>query len=80
MFTCQFSAQLDSKGRVTVPAQVRDKLDLGKGDRISLEIGSSRVLRKKFDSNSRALNFVRDLQGAKEFSFDGEVLEVVLDE
>jgi len=77
-FTCRFSAQIDSKGRVTIPASIRDRIDLKKGDKIDLRLDSSRVIRKQFDSNAGALNFVRELQDVKEFSFDGELLEVVL--
>ena len=75
-----FSGKLDSKGRITVPARIRDRLDLSKGDRISLRIESSQIIRKEFDSDTEALNFVRSLQNVKEFSFDGEILEVVLNE
>lgn len=76
----KFSGKLDSKGRVTIPARIRDRLDLSKGDRIYLQIKSGRIIRKQFESKTEALNFIESLQGVKEFSFDGETLEVVLNE
>lgn len=76
----KFSGKLDSKGRITVPARIRDKLDLGKGDRVSFYIESCQVIRKGFESDTEALNFVRNLENVKRFSFDGETLEVILGE
>lgn len=76
----KFSARLDSKGRITVPARLRDRLGLEKGDRISLSVESSKVLRKKFPSREKALKFLSGLEYVESFSFDGETLEVVLNE
>lgn len=80
VFTCRFSAQLDSKGRIIVPAGVRDRLDLETGDRISLTLDSSKVILKEFSSKSESLEFLSELENVQSFSFDGESLEVVLDE
>lgn len=77
-FTCRFSGKLDSKGRVTVPARIRNRLDLEKGDKITLALESGEIIRKSFSSNSEALKFLSRLEGVESFSFDGEVLEVVL--
>jgi AbrB family looped-hinge helix DNA binding protein len=77
-FTCRFSGKLDSKGRVTVPARIRNRLDLEKGDKITLALESGEIIRKSFSSNSEALDFLSGLEGVESFSFDGEVLEVVL--
>lgn len=75
-----FSGKIDSKGRVTVPARIRDKLNLCKGDTVSLELNSTKVIRKKFSDQRDALNFISRLEGLEEFSFDGEILEVILSE
>ena len=79
-FKPRFSATLDSKGRVTVPARIRNKLGLEKGDKISLTIDPSKVISKEFRSEEKALEFLSSLDGVESFSFDGEVLEAVLDE
>ncbi len=76
----RFSAKLDSKGRITIPARIRNKLDLTKGKRISLSLESTEVIRKEFGSEEEALKFISGLEGVNKFSFDGEFLEVVLDE
>jgi AbrB family looped-hinge helix DNA binding protein len=79
MFTpVKFSAELDSKGRVTVPAEIRDRLGLEPGDSVSLELKSGRVLRKSFSSKSEALRYLEELENVMSFSFSGNELEVVL--
>lgn len=75
-----FSAQLDSKGRITIPVRIRNRLELEKGDRVSLNLESSSILRKKFSSREEALKFLSGVQNVESFSFDGETLEVVIDE
>lgn len=75
-----FSGKLDSKGRVTIPSRIRDRLGLSSGDRINLSINSSRVIRKEFDSQREALEYLSGLENVEGFSFDGEVLEVILSE
>ncbi|MBC5792680.1 MAG: AbrB/MazE/SpoVT family DNA-binding domain-containing protein [Nanohaloarchaea archaeon] len=81
-FTCSsgvsFSGKIDSKGRITAPARIRDKFNLKKGDRVSIALRSTRVVREKVSSKSEALEIVSDIKDVKEFSFDGEVLEAVL--
>lgn len=76
----RFSAKLDSKGRITVPADIRNRLNLKKGDEIPLVLESGNFVRKKFSSDAEALNFLSDLENVKSFRFDGEVLEAVLGE
>jgi AbrB family looped-hinge helix DNA binding protein len=73
-----FSAQLDSKGRITIPARIRDKLNLVEGDRISVSLDSMKVIRRNVSSKSEALEFLLELESVQSFDFDGEVLEVVL--
>lgn len=74
-----FNGTLDSKGRVTVPARIRNRLQLKKGDEVSLKIRSQRTIRKEFSSKRDALNFLSGLDGVKSFSFNGKVLEVIID-
>ena len=75
-----FSAKLDSKGRVTVPARIRNRLDLEKGDELRLSLESSQVLRREFSIKEEALRFLSGLEGVKQFSFSSGVLEVVLND
>lgn len=75
-----FSATLDSKGRITVPSDIRDTLGLEKGDKVSVGFESCRVVRKSFSSERGALDFLSGLANVESFSFDGRVLEVVLRE
>ena len=75
-----FSAKLDSKGRVTVPARIRNRFDLEKGDELRLSLESSKVLRKEFSGKADALEFLSGLEDVKQFSFSSGVLEVVLSE
>lgn len=74
----RFSAELDSKGRVTIPAEIRKRLGLEPGDRVSLELESGRVLRKEFSSKSEALQYLEELENVRSFSFSSGTLEVVL--
>jgi AbrB family looped-hinge helix DNA binding protein len=75
-----FSGTIDTKGRITIPARIRNKLDLESGDRISVSLDSSEVIRKEFSSEPEALEFLSELENVQCFSFDGETLEVVLNE
>jgi len=74
-----FSGKIDSKGRITVPSRIRNRLDLEKGDKVSLQLNSSKVVRKSFDSKVEALNYISTLSSVESFSFEDGVLEVVLD-
>ena len=73
-----FSGKIDSKGRVTIPARIRNRLEMEKGDKVSLSLESCKAVRKEFSSIQKALEFVSKLQGVKSFSFDSGMLEVVL--
>lgn len=75
-----FSGNIDSKGRITIPSKIRDKLGLNSGDRINLSISSSKVIRKEFISQEDAMEFLSGLENVEEFNYDGEFLEVVLSE
>lgn len=76
MFT--FSGKLDSKGRITVPSRIRNRLQLEKGNRISLEIRSDRVVRKEVENEEEALQILSDFESVKSFQYSDGLLEVVL--
>lgn len=75
-----FSGKIDSKGRITVPARIRNKLGLENGDKISLSLESGKIISKEFNSDKEVLEYLSSLENVKSFSFDRNVLEVVLDE
>ena len=80
VFTCRFSAQLDSKGRITIPARIRKRLGLEEGERVSLSLESGKFISKNLSSEKEALKFLSSLESIETFSFDGEILRVVLSE
>lgn len=55
-------------------------MNLEEGDKISLTIESSKVIRKELDSIEDVVEFLSGFEDVKRFSYDGEVFEVVLDE
>ncbi|MFB6208484.1 MAG: AbrB/MazE/SpoVT family DNA-binding domain-containing protein [Candidatus Nanohaloarchaea archaeon] len=69
-----FSATIDSKGRVTVPSELRDRFGLEPGDQVSLEI-SGELFRVDAD-REKALEIVEEL-GVEEFRYSDGTLEVV---
>lgn len=74
-FTC--SAQVDSKGRITVPARIRDRLGLESGDEVQFSIVNCEVKRKQVSSFEEAKAFIDKFSDVESFSFDGEVIEAV---
>ncbi len=76
----RFSGKIDSKGRVTIPARIRKRLGIGSGDRISISVKIGRLIEKKMDSEKEALEFLNSLDKVKSFKYDGDKLEVVLDD
>ena len=73
-------AQIDSKGRITVPARIRRKLGLEAGDSLSITVENAEVRKKEVSSFEEAKAFVESFSGIQSFSFDGKVVEVVLRE
>jgi AbrB family looped-hinge helix DNA binding protein len=75
-----FSASLDSKGRITVPARIRNRLGIDKGDEIVINLKSKNVVKRQFETKDEALEFLSELGEVESFSFDGDTLEAILDE
>lgn len=84
MFTCtatSFAGKIDSRGRITIPAGIREGLGLDEGDQVILQVADSDRITKKVESRSQALDFLSKIERTVEsFSYDGEILEVVLSE
>jgi AbrB family looped-hinge helix DNA binding protein len=78
LFTC--SAQLDSKGRITIPSRIRKKLGLEAGDEFRISVQNSEIRRKKASSFEEAKAFVDGFSNVESFSFDGETVRVILRE
>ena len=84
MFTCTgkvFSAKIDSRGRITIPSGIRKSYGFREGDQVTLKISKGRKIRKKINSVQEVFNFISGLEGdIRNFSYDGETLEVVINE
>jgi AbrB family looped-hinge helix DNA binding protein len=78
VFTC--SAQLDSKGRITVPSRIRNNLGLETGDSIKITVEKVEVRSKQVSGFEEANNFIDSFSSVESFSFDGKTVEVVLSE
>ncbi|MFB6292433.1 MAG: AbrB/MazE/SpoVT family DNA-binding domain-containing protein [Candidatus Nanohaloarchaea archaeon] len=75
-----FTASLDSKGRLTVPASLRRSLSLEEGSRLSVSIENTRKIERQVESFEEAAEIIRQLEDVKSFSYSGSFLEVVLDD
>lgn len=72
-----WTGQLDSKGRITVPSRIRNKLDLCKGDEVTLSVTSTKVVIEEVGSYQEAVEFIRSLDSVKSFSYSDGVVEVI---
>lgn len=72
-----FSATLDSKGRLTVPARLRNSLGLEAGDEVTLSVAEVSVERYNVEGRQEALELLSQLEDVEEFSFRDEELKVV---
>jgi AbrB family looped-hinge helix DNA binding protein len=73
--TFTFQASIDSKGRITIPASVRNKLGLQQGDPVTLSVEESEVIRKEV-SRSEAIELINSMD-TESFSYSNGVLEVI---
>ncbi|MFB6166801.1 MAG: hypothetical protein ABEJ62_00885 [Candidatus Nanohaloarchaea archaeon] len=72
-----FLASLDSKGRLTVPSEIRGRYALDEGDRLRVSIRSVEVERFEVEDVEGALELLDEFDGAESFSYSDGVLEVV---
>lgn len=75
-----FSATIDSKGRITIPARIRNRLGLEEGDEVSLSLNASRVVVEQVNSYQEALELIEQLDNVQSFSYNEGIVEVVVDE
>jgi len=75
-----FTGQIDSKGRITVPSRIRNRLNLENGDEISLSISSAEIIIEEVESYQEALELIELLGSVKSFSYSNGVVEVIVDE
>lgn len=73
-----FSATVDSKGRVVIPARIRNQIGLEEGDQISLSIEASKVVVEEVGSYREAIEFVESFNSVDSFCYSNGVVEVVL--
>jgi AbrB family looped-hinge helix DNA binding protein len=57
-------ATLTSKGQLTVPKRVRDRLDLRPGDRVGFDIGDDDVVRLQVIRKKTVSELFQDFEGA----------------
>jgi AbrB family looped-hinge helix DNA binding protein len=72
-----FSGVIDSRGRVTLPSDIRQRLEIGEGDRVTLKLNSLSIERKEVSSIEDAIEFLSESDGLKSFSYSSGTLEVV---
>lgn len=75
-----FSAKLDSKGRVTIPAEIREKFNLQQGDTIQAGVFSFKVETREVESYKEAIEILQEFESVKSFYYEEGTLEVTLDE
>lgn len=71
-----FSGVIDSRGRLTLPSDIRQRLDIGEGDRLTLKLNSIKIERNEVDSIQEAIEILSKSEGVKSFSFSDGTLEV----
>jgi bifunctional DNA-binding transcriptional regulator/antitoxin component of YhaV-PrlF toxin-antitoxin module len=75
-----FSAKLDSKGRITIPAEIREQLNLKQEDTIQTGIFSFKIETRNVESYKEAIELLQEFEAVKSFYYEEGTLEVVLDE
>lgn len=74
------TGRIDSKGRVTIPSRIRDRLGLEAGDELGISLRKCQVKRKEVSEFEEAKAFIEGFSSVETFSFDGKVVEVVIRE
>ena len=73
-----FSAQIDSKGRITIPSEVRNILDLENGDEVTLSLPDTEVKEYTVKGPEEALKIVDETENIKDFEYSAGRLKVVI--
>ena len=73
-----FSCKIDSKGRITIPSEIRDRSGREPGDEIRVSVENCRIRREEASSFEEAKAFIDGFSAVESFPFDGEQVEVVL--
>ncbi len=74
-----FRARMDSKGRVTVPARIREKLGIDRGGVLHFAVLSVSRVTCEVEGPRKALEVIEDLESVQSFSYSDGSLEVFLD-
>lgn len=77
--SARFTAVLDARGRILIPAAVREHLGIGRQDTVRVRIETVQVETYAVDGYSEALERLQDLDDVNAFSYRNGELEVVLD-
>jgi AbrB family looped-hinge helix DNA binding protein len=70
---------LDTKGRITIPADVRSRFGLDPGDDVQAVLNPVRIDRVPVDSPADAQQMLQDYEDVRWFRYADGVLEVVRD-
>ena len=75
-----WKTSIDSKGRITVPAEIRKRLNLSEKDQVSVSIQSNKVIRTQVGSGEKATQILSEFESVESFNYSEGVLEAVLSE
>lgn len=75
-----FSAKLDTKGRVTIPAEIREQFNLQQGDTIQAGVFSFKVETREVESYKQAVELLQEFESVESFTYTEGILEVILNE
>ncbi len=70
---------MDSKGRITIPAELRRKLGLENGDIVWFELKASKKVKRQVETPMEAIEFVDSLESVRSFRYSEGEVEVFLD-
>ena len=72
-----WKTQVDSKGRVTIPARIRNRLNLSENEEISLSLQSRKVVRKEVENEQEAVQILSKFDSVESFQYSEGILEIV---
>lgn len=79
MVAFTITATLDDRGRITVPAALRDRADLEPGDTVQVRLAPVRIDRIRVDGPADARDRLDGIGDARAFTYRDGILEVVRD-